>query len=174
LGAPAAEGKAPQADTSPLQQLLAQYGQAFLRQTRPVRKEVLGQLLEALRTGGVKANIPMIQQAVSRANQATAAALQQTAEQLGQRNIGGPFAQSILARQRLLGNQQAAAIPTQMAQQVIGQFLPFASQVQSLGMGGFSTAAQSAQQLAEFNAATMQQQILQGGLFGGGRIAGIV
>jgi hypothetical protein len=132
----------------------------------------LSQLVEALKTGGVKANIPIIQQAVARANQATAGAMTQTAEQLAARNIGGPFAQRILAGMRMAGNEQAAQIPTQMAQSLINAFLPFAGQVQSLGMGAFSTAAQSAQQLSEFNAAQTQQQQLQGGLFGGGKQGG--
>jgi hypothetical protein len=174
MGAALGEAKASTFGGSPLQSMLSDWGISMLRQTRPIRKEVLGQLTEALRTGGVKANIPMIQQAVARANQATAGAMTQTAEQLASRNIGGPFAQRILAGMRMAGNEQAAQIPTQMAQSLINAFLPFAGQVQSLGMGAFSTAAQSAQQLGEFNAAQTQQQVLQGGLFGGGRIAGIL
>lgn len=156
------------------QKMLQRQGGGMLRETKGPRQLMLRQLTEALRTGGVKARIPMIQQAVSRANQATASATAQTAEQLASRNVGGPFASRILAQQRMAGNQQAAAIPTEMAQQLIQQVTPVMMGTQQLGMGAFSTAAQSAQQLAEFNAAQRQQSILQGGLLGGGRIAGIL
>lgn len=174
MGAALGEAKAQTAQQSGIEKGLAGMGANMVRQTRPVRDQAIKQLLEAMRTGGVKAKIPLIQQAVSRANQATSGALTQTAEQLGSRNIGGAFASRIMAATRLAGNQQAAAVPTQVAESLIGQYMPFVGQIQSLGMGAYSTAAQSAQQLSEFNAAQRQQSILQGGIFGGGRIAGIL
>ena len=174
MGAALGEAKAQTAGTPGSEAGLLARGGQMVRATRPVRDTAIKQLLEAMRTGGVKAKIPLIQQAVSRANQATAGAMTQTAEQLGSRNIGGAFASRIMAATRLAGNQQAAAVPTQVAESLIGQYMPFVGQIQSLGMGAFSTAAQSAQQLAEFNAAQKQQQVLQGGIFGGGRIAGIL
>lgn len=174
MGAALSGPKASLAGGSYQQGKLQGQGKRMLKEAAPARGLMLQQLTEALKTGGVGARIPMIQQAVSRANQATASATAQTAEQLGAHNIGGPFASRIMAGQRLAGQQQAAAIPTEMAQQLIQQMTPVMMGTQQLGMGAFSTAAQSAQQLAEFNASQRQQAILQGGLFGGGRIAGIL
>lgn len=174
MGAALGSAKASTAGTSPLQAEQGIRGRQMLRQTKAPRQLMLRQLTEALRTGGVGAKIPAIQQAVSRSNQATASMTAQTAEQMASKNIGGPFAARTIAGMRLAGAQQSAAIPTEMAQQLIGQFTPVMMGTQQLGMGAFSQSAQAAQQLAEFNASQRQQQILQGGLFGGGRIAGIV
>lgn len=174
MGAALGSAKASLAGTAPQQAEMGIRGRQMLRQVAPARKLMLKQLTEALRTGGVGAKIPMIQQAVSRANQATASMTAQTAEQLASKNIGGPFAARTIAGMRLAGAQQSAAIPTQMAEQLIGQFTPVMMGTQQLGMGAFSQSAQAAQQLAEFNAAQRQQQILQGGVLGGGRIAGIL
>lgn len=174
MGAALGNAKANTASTSPLESWLAQMGSNLMRQTGPVRKQILGQLQEALTTGGVNARIPQIQAAVASSKQALSGGLQQTAEQLASRNIGGPFAARIMGGARMEGQQQISQIAPQMAQQLIGQFMPFAAATQGMGMQTFSTAAQSAQQLGEFNASQRQQQVLQGGLFGGGRIAGIL
>jgi hypothetical protein len=131
---------------------LADVAKQMLAQTAKPRKLLLKQLTEALKTGGVKAQIPMIQQAVSRANQATAGAMTQTAAQLASRNIAGPFAQRILAGMRMAGNETAAQIPTQMAQQLINQTIPFVSATQSLGMGGLGQAGQASLSADAFNA----------------------
>lgn len=156
--------------SSALQGDLAARGANMLKQTRPVRNEALSQLLAAMQGGKVAGRIPMIQQAVSQSNQASATAQRQTAEGLAQRNVGGPFAASALGQLRQQGLQTSAAIPTQMSQQIIGQYLPFAGQVQQMGMGAFSTAAQSQQQLNEFNASQRQQSAMGGG----GGILGII
>lgn len=131
---------------------LADMGRKMIGQTGPARKEVLRQLTEALKTGGVKAKIPLIQQAVSQSNQATSTALSQTAEQLAQHNVGGPFASRIMAQQRLAGDQATAAIPTGMAERLIGQFTPFLQGTQSLGMGSLSQAGQASFAADAFNA----------------------
>jgi len=131
---------------------LGQLAQGMIAQTNKPRKLLLQQMTEALRTGGVHAKIPMIQQAVSRANQATATSMAQTAEQLASRNIGGPFAGRILAGQRLAGEQVSAAIPTQMAQQMIQQTQPFLSATQSLGAGALAQTGQAVFASDAFNA----------------------
>lgn len=152
------------AGTGPLANMSAKLN----RQTNKPRKLILGQMTEALRTGGVGAKIPMIQQAVSRSNQATSAGIAQTAEQLASRNIGGPFAQRIMAGQRLAGNQQAAAIPTEMAQQLIQQFTPFLASTQSLAASGMSQVAQLGQAADMFSAGSIPfSRTGQTGLLGG-------
>ena len=131
---------------------LARVGTSMIRSGAPARKLLLSQLSEALSTGGVNARIPMIQQAVSRSNQAAANAMSQTAEQLASRNIGGPFAQRIMAGQNMAANQQAAAIPTQMAQQMINQTTPFLSATSALGMGALAQAGQADMTVDQVNA----------------------
>lgn len=122
---------------------LAQTAQGMIKRAGPARRAALDQLTQALTTGGVKAKIPAIQNAVSQTNQATSNALRQTSEELANRNVGGPFASRILAGTRMAGEQRAAAIPTEMAQQVIGQMMPFLGQVQGLGMGALGQAGQA-------------------------------
>lgn len=131
---------------------LADLARTMIAQTNRPRKLLLQQLTEALRTGGVKARIPMIQQAVSASNQATANALRQSAEDLASRNIGGPFASRILAAQRQAGAQTAGMIPTQMAQQLIAQTVPFLQATQGLGAGALGQAGAATFNVDAFNA----------------------
>lgn len=100
--------------------LAARQAYAF-KAAGPARNQIFQQLAEGLSTGGINAKIPIIQQMISSSNQANAAALQQTSEQLTAKNIGGPFAASILAGQRQQGYQQNAAIGPQVVQQMINQ-----------------------------------------------------
>lgn len=95
--------------------------EGFQMETSPLRSETLGQILEALKTGGVGAQIPMIQSAVSGSQRATSAALRGTSDSLAGANLTGtPFGQRTLAEAGLAGRQQTAAIPTQMAGQIAG------------------------------------------------------
>lgn len=137
-------------------------GEKLLKQSNKPRKLLLDQLTEALATGGVKAKIPLIQQAVSQSNQANAAALKQTSEGLAQRNIGGPFASRILAAQRQMGEQEVGKLPTQIAEGVINQGIPFLSNTQSLGTGAIGQVASAESQLNQFNA--QQQMAVIGGI----------
>ena len=87
---------------------------------QPIRKTLGAQTMEALKTGGVGARIPIIQRAVDAAQQANARALSATEAGLTAGNLAGtPFGQSILAQQRQAGRQAAAQIPTSFAQALI-------------------------------------------------------
>lgn len=89
---------------------------------QPTRRILGKQTVEALKTGGIGARIPIIQRAVDASQQASARALRQTENDLTRGGLGGtPFGQSILAQQRQAGRQAAAQIPTAFAQQLIGQ-----------------------------------------------------
>lgn len=167
-------GSTGKAETPGSVNTLKSQGERLFRQSAQPRKAILSQLTEALQTGGVKSKIPLIQQAVSQSNQATAAGLRQTGEQLAQRNIGGPFASRILAAQRLSGEQQTARIPTQIAESFIGQMTPFLASTQSLGTGAIGQAAGLQQQNEQFNA---QQQMAVLGAIGkafGPSLSGLV
>src|SRR5438876_4705928 len=85
---------------------LGAIAETILKQTGPVRKELLGQTLEALKTGGVGARIPIIQRAVEASKQATSSALKETTASGGAAGLAGtPFLQSILAKTRVSGEQ---------------------------------------------------------------------
>lgn len=174
MGAALNDLKAITAQKSPLQDEMAARSRGLMQQTNAPRREILSQLTEALRTGGVGAKIPSIQRAVESSNQQNSQALGQTAEQLAAKNIGGTAGARIMAGQRLAGAQQTSQIPTTMAQQVIAQFMPFLSQVQGLGFGGLSQAGQAQQQQEQFNTAQRNAAIQGGGLFGGSKILGLV
>lgn len=131
------------------QQAFRQQRQLF-RTARPIQKEFGAQTLEALRTGGVGAQIPIIQRAVEQTRQAGAQGLRATEESLAQRNLGGtPFGERILAQTRQQGRLAAAQIPTQFAQQFITGAPGFASQLSGqaaqLGLGAQQQAGQLAQ-----------------------------
>ena len=88
----------------------------------PVQTQLFSQISEALRTGGVGAQIPIIQQAVSQSQAALGTSLQQSGDELARSGLAGtPFAARALGEQRRAGAQQIAGIPTQGAQQLIGQ-----------------------------------------------------
>ena len=111
-----------------LKQALAQGLQQAQTQSRglfqtqqPIRKELSGQILEALRTGGVGAQIPVVQRAVENTKQATSGALRNTESALQGGNLmNTPFGQTILAQQRQSGAQAASNIPTDIARAFIG------------------------------------------------------
>lgn len=94
---------------------------AFQSETSPLRAETFGQVLEALKTGGVGAQIPLIQNAVASSQRATSSALRGASDSLGGANLTGtPFGQRTLAEIQLGGRQQASQIPTQMGSQIAG------------------------------------------------------
>lgn len=159
-------------ETPGLQQSVEDQARRFIKLSGPFRREFVRQGTEALTTGGVGARIPLIQQAVSRSNQATSQALTQTADSLAARNIGGPFAGRQLAQLRLQGAQQAAQIPTQVAEQMISNTLPFVSQLSTLGYGALQQGAQMRQASDVFNAQQFTRSVPfmqtgQQGLIGG-------
>ena len=122
-----------------------------IRETsKPVRDEVFGQVLEALKTGGVGAQIPSIQRSVEASRGATAQALRGTEEDLAASGLGRTaFGQRALAETRLAGEQQTAQIPTLMAQD-------FLSVAPSLALG---SAAQSFSGLTSAAGIGTQQRI---------------
>ena len=131
------KGKAPETTVGITKKSLIEQlrqNKAIFAVQQPVRKELGAQTLEALKTGGVGAKIPLIQRAVEGAQRSNAQALQRTETGLARDSTisGTPFAQSILAQQRQAGAFQASQIPTSIA----GQLINTASGGQ--GGGGFN------------------------------------
>jgi len=141
---------------------LLQQQQAIFRTQQPVRREFSGQLLEALRTGGVGARIPIAQRGVEATRAGTARALRATEGQLGSL-AGTPFGQQILAQQRQQGAVAASQIPGQIAQQLMAEAPGFLGTAggQALGaLGGFPGA------LSDLEIAQREQRAKTGAAFG--------
>lgn len=130
---------------------LLRAAESILQQSAPARKELLGQTLEALKTGGVGARIPIIQRAVEASKQATGNALRETSGQLAGRGITGPYASSILSATREAGGQAASQIPTNIAGQMIGAAPGIVGGFTGQALGGLSTAGSLDLQRQEFN-----------------------
>lgn len=102
-------------------------------ESRPVRQEIFRQVTEALKTGGVGAQIPLITRSVEASRAATSRTLAETEASLGRSRLSGtPFGQRILAETRLGGETAAAQIPTALAQQ-------FTSVAPNLALGSAGT-----------------------------------
>ena len=130
---------------------LLRAAESILQQSAPARKELLGQTLEALKTGGVGARIPIIQRAVEASKQATGNALRQTSGDLASRGITGPYASSILAATREGGAQATSQIPTNIAGEMIGRAPGIVGGFTGQALGGLSTAGSLDLNRQEFN-----------------------
>ena|SRR5690242_16523417 len=146
---------------------LAKVAQNFLKRSKflfqsakPLVAESNAQQLEALKTGGVGARIPMIQRAVEASKSATANALSGTSAELATSGVAGtPFAANILAGARMSGEQATSQIPTNIAQNILSSGTTGLDTIRTaLGFGqtGVSSLGQSGSldlNRQEFNAA---------------------
>jgi hypothetical protein len=123
-----------------LENLLTEVG----GESKPARGELFSQIFESLRTGGIGARLPIVQQAVEQSRQATSGALSGTQAQLSRLNLlGTPYGQNILAQQRQAGEQGTARIPTDIANQFIQMAPGFISSTLGQQFGGASNLAQT-------------------------------
>lgn len=123
---------------------LGQMARALFNETSALRKEYQGQSLEALKTGGIGAQIPIIARALEASKSAASQSRQQTVDSLSRSNLAGtPFGQAILAQQEIQGNQHTADIPTQYAQSFISQIPSFITALTGQGIQGQQGAAQN-------------------------------
>jgi hypothetical protein len=98
--------------------------------------QLLSQITEALRTGGIGAQIPIIQQSVSNANQALGDTLTQTQGGLASSGLGRtPYGARIMAETQRAGNADIARIPTDAAKEFIGMAPQFASSLMGQILG---------------------------------------
>lgn len=135
-------------------------------ESRPGRRELFGQIFEALRTGGIGARLPIIQRAVESSMGATSQALRETEDRLrGVGLEGTPFGQRILSDVTREGEFATSQIPTNIAQELINlapSFITGAGQT-ATGAGGAATAANARVQSANVAA---QAQILSSLILG--------
>jgi len=163
-------GQMGKADTPGAVGDLAKQGSKMMKQSGKPRKLALKRLTDAL--SGKKT--PQITQAVSASKQQMAGGLAQSAEQLAQRNVGGPFASRMLASQRMSGQQRTGMIPNQMMEQAISQMMPFLASTQSLGAGTLGASAGMQSQIGMSNAANQLAMLQTGTKMGGGAAAGLL
>jgi len=128
--------------SSPYAGLLAQRGLSLESLAQPLLTMLFGQMEEALRTGGIGAQMPIIQNAVSRSREAGNASMQNARNMLGSANLGNdPLSQGVLASLAGQLNQTTANIPTDLAMQFISMAPGFAENVASTGLNAGTQAA---------------------------------
>lgn len=104
---------------------------------KPVGGELIPQVVEALRTGGVNAQIPAIARAVESVQQANARSQSATQGSLASSRLQGtPFGQSILASQRQAGAQEAGLVPIDFAQMFLQMAQPLVTGGGSVSISG--------------------------------------
>ena len=119
---------------------LQQQGATLFSQSQQVTQPLFAQMAEALNTGGIGAQIPLIQKSVEASRQATSQGLRE-AEELGARVGGGRGSSALsntLGQLALQGNLATSQIPTNIASQFISAAPSFAlgTSGQALGYGG--------------------------------------
>lgn len=112
----------------------------------PSMKAAMDVLYQALTTGGVEARQPVYAQAAEQTMQASSQAQRAMADDFSRTGIAGtPFAQQIMASMAQQAAQQAALVPTQMAEQdywkILSLFFPGATQTMGMGVQGMGSAA---------------------------------
>ena len=113
--------------------------QSIQQETDPVRQTLGSQIEEALTTGGVGAQIPIISAAQQQSRQATSSALQGATADLSRMGLARtPFAASTLGNIQLQGAQTTGLIPSQVAQQFIGMAPQYAFAGLQPSVSGYS------------------------------------
>lgn len=121
-------------ESSPYAPLIAKFAKAFL----PAAKTFGQQETEALKTGGVNAQIPIINRAVDASRGAESEANTQTQEALARAGLANTsFGQRILGDQEMAGAQKTAEIPANIA----SQFISAVPGTSGTGVGAASAAA---------------------------------
>lgn len=126
--------------SSPYATLLANWSDRLMKTWMPVQNQLASQTGEALKTGGVNAQIPIISRAVDAARQGATQTEEQTRQSLARSGTSGPEAQAILGEERMAEGDRIAGIGPGIASQFISQ----APQMSQAGIGqAFSGAGQA-------------------------------
>jgi hypothetical protein len=96
---------------------LERNNEILFNESSPVRRELLDQTLEAMLTGGVGAQVPIIQRSVEASNAALGQSLRGLDERIAATPglAGTPGAEGVRSALQLQGEQSSAAIPPQIA-----------------------------------------------------------
>ena len=130
-------------------QLQADSHQAFAA-GMPGMKTILSQLMEALTTGGIHAQIPLISRMLEQGKSGLATSLTDTQNDLGRYGLAkSPFGQGVLANARIAGEQNIANIGPSMAQKFIEMFGGAPQGLVNSGVSGESAAASAQSGVAQ-------------------------
>jgi hypothetical protein len=111
--------------SSPWADVLGKIGLQEWRMAKPAISTYNQQAAEALKTGGVNANIPSINAAVDASRQSSSQSETQLREQLARSGLAGtPFAETIMAQTQGGDAARTGAIPAEATQAFIGQAVP--------------------------------------------------
>lgn len=127
---------------SPYAAMLARYGVQSLKGAEPVMQQLLGQEGEALRTGGITNQIPIINRQVDAARQAAAESGTNTQEMLSKYGLANSaFGARIMAEQNAQSAQDVANVPANTIQGILAQAPQVAESAMGEGAGLLGTAA---------------------------------
>ena len=141
--------------SSPYSGLIASFGKAFL----PAAKQFGAQQSEALRTGGVNAQIPSINRAVDASRQAGSSSNQETQAALARAGLSGTsFGANVAATNQQAGAAETAAIPSSVA----GQFISSVPGTAATGVGAAQGAAASSYTGKATSTGSFMDQLQQG------------
>jgi hypothetical protein len=129
---------------------LGRIANAFFDETRPLRRNLTDQLLEALKTGGAGAQLPIVNKAVESSNRATSNTLRNLDEQLAQFGLTGtPFGVEARTQAEQQGRYQTSQIEPNFVMQMLSQipgFVTGANQTVVSGLGQAAGAEAQSQQ----------------------------
>lgn len=127
--------------SSPYAAMLARYGVQSLKGAEPVMQQLLGQEGEALRTGGITNQIPIINRQVDAARQAAASSGQNTQEMLSKHGLANSaFGARIMAEQNAQSAQNVADVPANTIEGILSQAPQVAESAMGEGAGLLGTA----------------------------------
>lgn len=136
-------------------QALINMAQQFAGETQGIRRELISQFANVLKTGGSQATIPIIGKAVEASKQATSQSLRQLDEELARTGLAGtPFGVAAKGQATTAGNLATSQVPTNIIQQFLQMIPNFI-----LGQGQQAVAGVGA-------GATNQTQLAQAGMQG--------
>ena len=128
--------------TSPYAGTLAKFGIQDLKAAEPVMQQLLGQEGEALRTGGITNQIPIINRQVDAARQASSQSAQSTQQMLSKYGLANSaFGAGIMANQNQIANQEVANVPANEVERILGQAPGVVGEATSAGANLLGTAA---------------------------------
>ena len=121
-------------------------GEALQSVTTPFLQELYKQGLQMLQTGGVGAQLPIVNNAIEQSKQATSAATTQAKADMARSNTGNSTqGQSLLAGLNLSGNQATANIPTNFMIQFLQSILGVGAQNTATSSSAGAAASQNTQ-----------------------------
>jgi hypothetical protein len=121
-------------ESSPFAPLIAKFAKSFL----PAAKTFGAQEVEALKTGGINSQIPIINRSVDASRGAESSQNQETQQALARAGLDRTsFGAQILGDQNLKAREDTAAIPTNIA----SQFIAAVPGTSNTGVGAASAAA---------------------------------